>query len=441
MSHDYPQILLKLQLEEDAYFNQLSYGHIINPPTTNSDVKANYESQKDEDEETNISSVQEQEQKQISRKTHKEVSAEKDSQIFIGQNWFTLHFNQLNELRVNINQQQIRAYNDSVKRYRKCERHWIRLYREKKKQEGEKKERQLQKRARRLEKKQQIKQRVRYVTKKLSGKLNYKKVKIKLLNNSVAHKNIEEANKSNSVRSIFTSVRIERLFQKSTNESNVIKKEDARSKSKSVNGHRNEQDIWGHKRPKLKGIAKIQSFQCLSHENDKLRPIYCIFTIKNTSTSSQDQPPQQYQSQGSILVQLLQRSLQVNYLRWVDIKLVKYKIQLQVKVRLLYHAAHLVIFKYRIYRIKLIRKFPSLLSWTNRKKIQITRLRIRLKKSIITNLNQNKEFTFNANIDAEYDNVLPQDNFMHIHQAFLQFEMYKLHLLCQYRPQFTYLSI
>lgn len=254
----------------------------------------------------------------------------------------------------------------------------------------------------------------------------------------MAHKNIEEVNKNNSVRNIFTSVKIERLFQKSADESNVIGKEDTPSTSKSYNGHQIEQDICGHICPKFKGIAKIQSFQCLSRVNDKLRPIYCLFTIKNASTSSEDQPPQQYQSQDLILVQLLKQLLQVSYLRCVDIKLVKYKIQLQIKVKLLYHAAQLVIFKYQVYRLKLIRNFPSLMSWINRKKIQITRLRIRLRKSIITSFNQNKE---NANIDAEYDNIVPQDNFMHIHQAFLQFEMYKLHLLCQYRPQFTYLSI
>lgn len=112
----------------------------------------------------------------------------------------------------------------------------------------------------------------------------------------MAHKNIEEVNKNNSVRNIFTSVKIERLFQKSADESNVIGKEDTPSTSKSYNGHQIEQDICGHICPKFKGIAKIQSFQCLSRVNDKLRPIYCLFTIKNASTSSEDQPPQQYQS-------------------------------------------------------------------------------------------------------------------------------------------------
>ncbi|KAI5901153.1 hypothetical protein K4G60_g279 [Candida parapsilosis] len=161
MSHDYSQDFIKLQLEEDAFFNQLSYGH-INADRTIEVLRSKQQPQA-VDLSNRLSCGNEKDQKKLS------LDNEFQS---IQLDWYTLHLNQLTALRAKINQQQLKAYNKSVDQFRKREIHWIQSYRKRKQLETKKRQKKLEDRTMRLEKIRQLKQRVRDVTKKMSVRMH-----------------------------------------------------------------------------------------------------------------------------------------------------------------------------------------------------------------------------------------------------------------------------
>lgn len=386
MSHDYANLFLKLQIEEDAMLKQLSYGNINHPYwisqlhqmfKLSSGIKEN---ERDEDFQQSFN--------------QSEDSINEQTQLPRDQESFQLHIHQLNELRIQINERQLKAYSEHVKRYRKCEKLWIRLYQNKKQQEEAKRAKQMEKKVRRLDQKRQFKEKVEYVINKMSSKLSLSKIRLgRLFKHCFADKSMSEDEKrGNEAENTEKGFRLEE-------EGDLLKATDLSTMTK------------------LKSLTHFRTFHCFHN-----KPI-----------------------QLSLIKQEFIYLLHLNYRRWMNIKWQRTKVLLRAKVKLIRKAAQLVVFKLYIYKIKVIKRWPIVLRWIKRKRFTLHKIRLRLRKSI-KDLLHNKEHTTDDTINGLKENDTswlsdPVDHFMQAHQALLKFQIYKLHLLCQYRIQFTLLAI
>ncbi|CAD1812663.1 hypothetical protein FOB58_005771 [Candida parapsilosis] len=404
MSHDYSQDFIKLQLEEDAFFNQLSYGH-INADRTIEVLRSKQQPQA-VDLSNRLSCGNEKDQKKLS------LDNEFQS---IQLDWYTLHLNQLTALRAKINQQQLKAYNKSVDQFRKREIHWIQSYRKRKQLETKKRQKKLEDRTMRLEKIRQLKQRVRDVTKKMSVRMH----------NTCEGDNVER--QSCWAKRLLALVWIGN-YGKVTTYSNTSKScQDQDDHTFTNNEAKIRDDPW--------------YFRCINFVNHRFKPNHPkVHHHQQQSSPKLNKQKQQQQQQ-----LLLRRVLHVNYHRCTQIKLVKSKIYLRSQLKKHYH---MLVLKYRVYKTKLLRICTLLKHWFINKKRRMKRSGIRLRRryTIAAVLCQNSDTNSSAIIDHNKPDHLTfycstNDNFMQTHQMFLRFEMYRLHLLCRYRMQFTFLTI
>ncbi|KAI5967234.1 hypothetical protein KGF57_000449 [Candida theae] len=409
MSHGYAQLFFKLKLEEDVMFNYLSCGHTISPQWVSSKPYTTLRSLK-ESEVTNEEDHAQENQGYIDEEERgysmRLLQADQES--------YQEHLSQLNGLKIKIQQDQTKAYTRSVKRYRKNERHWIRLYHDKKKQEDMEQARQMEKERKHLEQKRQLKQTVKYFRKKVSRKIMWSKMQVRGIL-ATRRKEFSKDKKMESQQTVLERQSTPILLQKE------------------VDPFTNRTD------PHQEYVSTWESLHRILNLEKLTSSLICRFK-KPAIISTHSSPNHHPFTKGSIS-KLGGVLLQINYQRRLHIRWERTKCHLRFQIKLIYNVAQLLAFEYRLCKVYLVRKCPVLQDWTSRLWFAVTKFKMRINRGILSSLNETLEMHEYEDTDPTHLTTPNTDHFMQIHQAFLNFEMYKLYLLCQCRIQFTLLTI
>ncbi|KAI5969209.1 hypothetical protein CANMA_001762 [Candida margitis] len=402
MSHDDSHEFFKLQLEEDAYFKQLSYGHIIGQKRTLS-VGSNRSKHTLQQEQANDNGKLD--------NLNYDKEKEKLLQLCVYQEWYKLQSKQMNELRVKIYQDQMLVYNETVKRYRKCEGDWIRSHGENKRQEEEAKRKIMGWR-------QQMKKWIGHaLRKKIVGK---KKLK------SFRKKDTKEEDDSKEKKKNVNKFGTRRYFKRTRSEPNEIESKVTMHSSKS---NHDQQDRGKSKKVKTKQLGYSRYLCHITYKPGSICTTCFISTRTKACHRTRKQPTP------------LQRLLVLNCRQWSTIKWVWLKKQIEQKLTLFNSTIKSLTFRVFIYKVRVIRGYFALLEWADMKR-RIWMIRIRSKR--YTNPRSNRSCTVTI-ANVEFKNHVPHgiatDKFDRAHRAYLKFEMHKLQLLCRHSLQFTYITI